>query len=304
MLSFFKRLFVEESYAIGWRIIDYNSPLPVDGETPRYRLIRGGQTKWWADPFPYELDGRYYIFVELFKRFRGTGSIACFELNKHGEVVWFNEVLVEPFHLSYPNVFRVDETIYMIPESEKANQIRLYRAVRFPDIWEFDHVLASGRRFVDTSILFDDKGNPMYLFSQDFSTKELLVFRFNNTTMQIVACENNPKLNAERCGGNCLSLNGDIIRVLQDCSRMYGEKIMFSRLKNVDLIDKGLAHDEPLATLTTNDIALDNNRRFERLHTFNRSAHLEVIDVFDYRFVMSKPVRKLYGLLNGLKSLI
>ena len=301
MLSFFKKLFIEESYAIGWRITDCNSSLPVDGVTPRYHLIRGGQTQWWADPFPFELDGKFYIFVELFKRFRGKGSIACFEINKHGEVVWFNEVLVEPFHLSYPNVFRVDGTIYMIPESEKANQIRLYRAKRFPDIWEFDHVLACGRRFVDSSIMFDDKGIPKYLFSQDFSTKELLVFSFNTTTMQIVTCENNPKLNAERCGGNCLSYNGDIIRVLQDCSRMYGERILFSRLKNVDLIESGLAHDEPLATLTTHDISFDFNRKFERIHTFNRSAHHEVIDVFDYRFVLSKPIRKLYELLSDIK---
>ena len=37
-------------------------------------------------------------------------------------------VLQEPFHLSFPLVFEEDDQVYMIPESEENDSIRLYRA--------------------------------------------------------------------------------------------------------------------------------------------------------------------------------
>ena len=182
----------------------------------------------------------------------------------------------------------------MIPESEKAGQIRLYRAVRFPDVWELDHVLASGRRFVDSSILFNDEGRPDFLFSQDFATKELLVFKFNLAMMEISECIKNEYLNQERCGGNCLSLKGKKIRVLQDCIHVYGEKILFSALDSISMLNSGKAIEEPFGTLTSNDVCFDKDRHYERLHTFNRSPHYEVIDVLEHRFVFTKPIRKLF----------
>ena len=41
-------------------------------------------------------------------------------------------VLDEPFHMSYPYVFKWQEDFYMIPESQEANSVRLYRALDFP----------------------------------------------------------------------------------------------------------------------------------------------------------------------------
>jgi hypothetical protein len=46
-------------------------------------------------------------------------------------------VLAESFHLSYPYVFKWDDTFYMIPETRKAGAVRLYRATSFPDIWSY-----------------------------------------------------------------------------------------------------------------------------------------------------------------------
>ena len=45
-------------------------------------------------------------------------------------------VLREPFHLSYPYVFRWRGQWYMTPETLDAGCIRLYRARRFPADWE------------------------------------------------------------------------------------------------------------------------------------------------------------------------
>ena len=61
-------------------------------------------------------------------------------------------VLEEQFHLSYPYIFEHEDRVYMIPETNEANEIRLYQAVDFPLIWELKQVLMQNVSAVDTSI--------------------------------------------------------------------------------------------------------------------------------------------------------
>ncbi len=72
-------------------------------------------------------------------------------------------VLREPFHLSYPFVFQEESDMYMIPETNKASQVRLYVASRYPDRWVLARVLLAERRYVD-SILIKHQGH-WYLFT-------------------------------------------------------------------------------------------------------------------------------------------
>lgn len=63
-------------------------------------------------------------------------------------------ILDEPFHLSYPYVFKWQDQVYLIPESFEANSIRLYRAVNFPTQWEFVTTLIDNIARVDNSIAY------------------------------------------------------------------------------------------------------------------------------------------------------
>ena len=47
-------------------------------------------------------------------------------------------VLEEDFHLSFPFVFKDGDDIYMVPESSKNSDIRLYKSVDFPLKWKFE----------------------------------------------------------------------------------------------------------------------------------------------------------------------
>ena len=53
-------------------------------------------------------------------------------------------VLDEPFHLSYPYVFKWKNDYYMLPESRQAKSVRLYKAVDFPTKWSFVGTLLNG----------------------------------------------------------------------------------------------------------------------------------------------------------------
>ena len=107
-------------------------------EDPDYRFFetRPKNSRYWqADPFLFDYDHRTYLFYESFDRIRRKGMIACAEV-QDGQQLKQKIIIDEPFHLSFPCVFREKEDIYLMPESCGDNSILLYKAIRFPEQWE------------------------------------------------------------------------------------------------------------------------------------------------------------------------
>src|SRR5579862_3662446 len=117
---------------------------------------------------------------------------------------------------------------YMVPESEAANAIHLYKAVHFPAEWQLARVLLHGA-FSDPSILrhngrwwmFAGNGamsskptESLHLFSAD----ELLGDWREHPKSPVVV--GNPR--ASRPGGRILSWNGRLVRFAQDGEPLYG----------------------------------------------------------------------------------
>ena len=86
-----------------------------------------------ADPFMCrdEDQGRWYLFFEVVNHLTGKGEIGL--AVSRDAMVWEYQriVLAEPFHLSYPYVFRWEGTYYMIPEGSRGGCVTLYRADEF-----------------------------------------------------------------------------------------------------------------------------------------------------------------------------
>ena len=108
-----------------------------------------------ADPFLYRDAGNgepWWLFFEA----------ACFEngniavATSTDGLAWdyAGMVLDEPWHLSYPLVFRWGDSYYMVPESAEAEGVGLYRAEsgQFPFEWTFVAWLARGRPFADPTL--------------------------------------------------------------------------------------------------------------------------------------------------------
>ena len=113
-----------------------------------------------ADPFMCrdEEEGCWYLFFEVVNHLNGRGEIGLAVSND--AMVWEYQriVLAEPFHLSYPYVFRWEGTYYMIPERSRGGSVTLYRADKFPNQWVPIGNLLEGKRYVDSSILrYDDR---------------------------------------------------------------------------------------------------------------------------------------------------
>ena len=109
-----------------------------------------------ADPFTIAERGTNYVLVEEFPFSTRKGVISAYAIE--GEAARrIGPVLEQPWHLSFPFLFRHGGDIFMVPESGADRSVRLYRSSSFPTGWEEVRVLLSGVAAVDT-ILFEHHG--------------------------------------------------------------------------------------------------------------------------------------------------
>jgi hypothetical protein len=136
--------------------------------------------KFVADPFLIEDDGTWNLFFEVYNNDTQQGDLAV--ATSTNTWIWnYQEVIIdEPFHLSYPYVFRSDEDYYLIPESFEDNSIRLYKADEFPTKWSFVNTLVEGRDYVDNSIVFYN--GKWWLFSSVTSNDKLYLHYADSLT--------------------------------------------------------------------------------------------------------------------------
>ncbi len=83
----------------------------------KFRTIKNGWNYWVADPFPVEVEGKLYIFGEMYEWTTLKGSICYTELTENGFTKW-KKIIEEPYHLSFPNIFKIKNEFYMCPESQ------------------------------------------------------------------------------------------------------------------------------------------------------------------------------------------
>ena len=100
-----KQYFYSSFYYIAYR---HRNDGGINSEK-MWHALPSRSTEWFADPFLFEWEGRTFLFVERMNRWRLLGSIAVCEIYDDNSVSHFKEILVEPFHLSYPNVFEYVE---------------------------------------------------------------------------------------------------------------------------------------------------------------------------------------------------
>ena len=259
------------------------------GDNGRWTVVHSSLSNWYADPFLFEWNGHRYLFAERMNRWRLIGSIAVCEIREDGTVSKFTEVLKEPFHLSYPNVFEHDGHFYMIPESGWNKDIRLYRATNFPFEWEFVKPLVQGSNYVDTSFLSRTDSDTAILNSFDWDTRLSCYFKLDFKTMELSGLPHNKAMMNERNGGNAFEQDGVRYRVLQDCSGHYGSKVIVRRIDNENY-EAGLASDSPVFEIMADDLKIDKNWKLTWCHTYNQSEHLEVVDFMHERFVWFGPL--------------
>jgi hypothetical protein len=136
--------------------------------------------KFVADPFLVRETGTWYLFFEVYNRATDQGDLAVATSRNTWQWDYQQVILDEPFHLSYPYVFKWEGEYYLIPESYQAGGIRLYHADDFPTRWSMVTTLVEGKEFVDNSIVNYD--GHWWLFASVTSNDTLHLYMADDLT--------------------------------------------------------------------------------------------------------------------------
>jgi hypothetical protein len=284
---FKKALFTD---AFRWRLlfeINGGSQLPSTNYKG-FRKLSSPNGVFWADPFVQAGDDCYWIFVEEFIYKKDRAHISVLRLDKEGNFLESHKIIERPYHMSYPFIFTIGDTYYIIPETSKNKTIELYRCAEFPYKWEFDRNIMENISAVDSTLFhYNDK---WWLFTAMDQTAnisgcsvELFLFYTDDIfSGQWISHRLNPvvsDIRTARPAGKIFMSDGKIYRPSQNCAGRYG--IGF----NINLITKLTEYDYEETLVTEVKPLWD--KRLKGTHTLNFDKDFTVIDAYSFRSRLS-----------------
>jgi hypothetical protein len=208
----------------------------IDGQLPNPELVfssrqlrrnlRHIHTR--ADPFLFATSDELYLFFELVE-VNWHGRIEAYKTKDMITFARIGNILDLPYHVSYPAVFDHNSSVYMIPESSKANEVALFKFNDFPFRLEKVNIILRGS-FVDTSPLYYD--GVWYLFTTSSSGLEIF-FTTDISNGPYYPHPRNPITRDPRftrSGGLPVIVDGQLFRIAQDCSKTYGGNLNILRV--------------------------------------------------------------------------
>ena len=247
----------------------------ADGRVQRVRALANPPGRYLGDPFPIEIDGRHFLFVEDYSYAARRGRIAVSEAGPDDAWSPPRPVLERDHHLSYPFVFEHGGAIYMLPETGEAGRIELHRAVKFPDEWRLERVLLDGLTAVDATLHFDD--GLFWLFANVMEGREdrghLWLFFSPSLHGEWRPHPRNPIVTdpgTARPAGRLFRRDGLLVRPSQDCLRGYGRAVVLNR---VDVLSPNEYRETPVGTIEPTWLA-----GIEGTHTYTFDSRYECLD--------------------------
>jgi hypothetical protein len=209
-------------------------------ELRRANRIQNRPDHFLADPFVISQDGRDFCFAEDYDFVTRRGCIAAYEL-KDKTAERLGDAIVEPFHMSFPYLFRFEGKLYMCPETSENGDIRLYECANFPLQWRLTKILMTNVAAVDTMIF--EKDGLWWLLTNidplklgDYSTELSCFYAPSPLATDWTPHKRNPILidSSKGRNGGLLSHQGSIYRVAQNQGfGRYGRSISINRIETL-----------------------------------------------------------------------
>lgn len=173
----------------------------------------------------------------------------------------------------------------MLPETAARRTVELYRASRFPDEWTLQRVLLRDVRATDATLLRHE--GRWWLFvalavEGGHAVDELALFSSGSLDGEWKPHPLNPVVSdvrSARPAGRIFSRNGQLIRPAQDCSRVYGGRLVFNRIEALSATDY---REEPIGAI---EPAPETGNL--RTHSYDFDGTYEVLDGFRIRSKLS-----------------
>lgn len=245
---------------------------PESVAAAQFTWLDSPRGKFWADPFLIERDGASWVFFENYDYAEKRAVIDCGRIES-GRLVDVRTALNRPEHLSFPYVFEHDGTVWMVPESEQAGAVNLFRAARFPDQWVLERTLLDIRAVDSVPFLHR---NRWHMFVSPVVVDAQVPFTMLFTAPQLLGpwmlhpagCISSD-VRFARSAGAVIHDGERLIRVNQECAEGYGHSICFSEIE----LGEETYEAKPYGHLLPEALG-----DIGGVHTYNRVGDWEVID--------------------------
>lgn len=196
---------------------------------------------FWADPFLFKYNNKYYVFFENlpYKNMVGKISVGEVKKNENGKYSLENvtDVICKDYHLSYPFIFEEDNEIFMIPETGGNKRLEVYICVNFPDKWELYSTAFDGEIVTDVTY-FKDANNHQWIFLN--RGVDLYIYQIDSLKFKKIDSHlHNPvsmDCRKSRNAGAIFKINDDYIRPNQaNTFGVYGRALRLSKIINLNL---------------------------------------------------------------------
>ena len=222
-----------------------------------------------ADPFLLVYKEELFLFYEHQDKWIGGKGRICMRKTKDLKN-WTPEVdvLIEPFHLSFPWVFEDDGKVYMMPETGGSHSIRIYKADDDNlTQWSLCKIIMEDELPWTDSAIYK-KDDTYFLFSShDIHSKQTQhLFVSKNLFGPYKEHPLSPIYEGRdggRNAGNIIEYAGNLYRPVQVCLNSYGEQTSIMKIER-------LTPTEYKESLFKKDIIDTSNNPFkEGGHQFN-----------------------------------
>jgi hypothetical protein len=267
-----KKVFIEQ-----WVLL-YDLTNDVSNDFLTYKRIVPPKDRLWADPHVIHRNGNYYIFLEekLFET--DKGNISLIVMDEKGHYGAPMRIIEKPYHLSYPFVFEWKGEHYLIPESGDDRTIQLYKCVRFPDKWEFQHNLMENVEAADATLFYHRQKWWLFTSIKEHdgypNWDELFLFYSDNLlSKKWTPHPLNPIISdvrKARPAGKIFQRNGDIYRPSQNSSKRYGYGLKFNQIVKLS--------ETEYEEIEVRSIEPIWDKNISAVHSFSREGNLTVID--------------------------
>ncbi len=277
LMAAYRRLYWTPHWRVGWRRLDGPDLLDLKRHPDEGWIdLPDDGTRFYADPFAIEHEGKVTLFVEDFVHTVGRGVISAVSFGPDGPEGRPEPVLELPEHLSYPFVFAADGEVWMVPECGASGRIDLFRANDFPGGWVRHATLVDGLVASDATLIEYDGVWWMFATVQDGGgfSDALHLWSAPDFRGPWTPHPANPVLidiAAARPAGAMIRRDGALYRPVQDCRLGYGKALGLARVLRLD----GGGFEQKVEVILE---AGGSRWPGRRIHTLNSCTSFEFID--------------------------
>lgn len=297
--SMYKQLFFTDYWNIGIARTPIHEFLNVEKEPEVLWFPDLPKKEFMADPFGIYIGDELHILYENLHFDEGIGKIATFTFNKSS--FGKKEIVIdEEFHMSYPFLFEHEGDVYCIPESYQAGQVRLYKAVDFPDKWHFEKVLIDGYQGIDNTLYkHQDK---WYMFSTDKNSGPHYNLNIHYSDNILGRWRPHPKnpvktdIRSARPAGTIFKHNDQIFRPSMDYSEKIEGRIVINKIVTLSINE----YTEEMHTIIN---PIKNTPFSDKIHTLSQVGPYTLVDGAKELFVFHTISALKYKFRRALQKL-